>query len=172
MWISVWICCAPKMISFQGGIKFSEILNYYDEDKRTYTIPYNPKTHEFQEPDYRNIKDLPKDIIAVEFPSERLLDRIGWNRKYGFDMKHGLRINGLTSGWKRRKSAGGRCPATGSVNTQSCFLPRIWRSALAFTLNTGMMPVWPQMRWNSGILKTQCSILNRHVRRMTQFTYL
>lgn len=102
MWISRMDMLRPKDDFLSRGIKFSEILNYYDEDKRTYTIPYNPKTHEFQEPDYRNIKDLPKDIIAVEFPSERLLDRIGWNRKYGFDMKHGLRKNGLTMQFEAR----------------------------------------------------------------------
>lgn len=58
----------PKDDFLSKGIVFSDIENYYDEDKRTYTIPYNPKTHEFQEPDYRNIKELPKDLIAVSFP--------------------------------------------------------------------------------------------------------
>lgn len=33
----------PKDDFLSKGIKFSEIENYYDEDKRTYTIPYNPK---------------------------------------------------------------------------------------------------------------------------------
>lgn len=61
-------------------------MHNYDGDKRTYTIPYNPKTHQFQEPDYR---------IIVEFLSERLLDRIGWNRKYGLDIRHGLVKQGL-----------------------------------------------------------------------------
>ncbi|MDX3913936.1 MAG: hypothetical protein QHC79_10405 [Pseudosphingobacterium sp.] len=85
----------PKDDFLSKGIVFSKIANYYDEDKRTYTIPYNPKTHEFQEPDYHNIKELPKDLIAVEFSSERLLDRVGWNRKYGFDLTHGLDKSGL-----------------------------------------------------------------------------
>ena len=85
----------PKDDFLSKGIVLSDIENYYDEDKRTYTIPYNPKTHEFQEPDYRNIKELPKDLIAVEFPSERLLDRIGWNRQYGFELTHGLVKQGL-----------------------------------------------------------------------------
>ena len=80
----------PKDDFLSKGIVFSDIQNYYDQDKRTYTIPYNPKTHEFQEPDYRNIKELPKDLIAVQFPSERLLDRIGWNRHYGFGLADGL----------------------------------------------------------------------------------
>jgi hypothetical protein len=85
----------PKDDFLSKGIVFSHIENYYDEEKRTYTIPYNPKTREFQEPDYLNIKELPKDLIAVRFPSERLLDRIGWNRKYGFEIRHGLVRHGL-----------------------------------------------------------------------------
>lgn len=85
----------PKDDFLSKGIVFSNIQNYYDEDKRAYIIPYNPKTHEFQEPDYRTIKELPKDLIAVQFPSERLLDRIGWNRHYGFELRHGLDKQGL-----------------------------------------------------------------------------
>ncbi|RUT71552.1 hypothetical protein D0817_06675 [Flavobacterium cupreum] len=85
----------PKDDFLSQGIVFSDIESYYDGDKRTYTIPYNPKTHEFQEPDYNSIKAYPKDLIAVEFPSERLLDRIGWNRKYGLDISHGLVKQGL-----------------------------------------------------------------------------
>lgn len=85
----------PKDDFLSKGIVFSDIANYYDEDKRNYTIPYNPKTHEFQEPDYLTIKELPQDLIAVQFPSERLLDRIGWNRHYGFELTHGLAKQGL-----------------------------------------------------------------------------
>lgn len=85
----------PKDDFLSNGIVFSDIETYYDLEKRTYTIPYNPKTREFQEPDYLNLKELPKDLIAVSFPSERLLDRIGWNRKYGLEITHGLVRNGL-----------------------------------------------------------------------------
>lgn len=85
----------PKDDFLSNGIVFSDIERYYDLEKRTYTIPYNPKTHEFQEPDYLNLKQFPKDLIAVSFPSERLLDRIGWNRQYGFEIRHGLISCGL-----------------------------------------------------------------------------
>lgn len=85
----------PKDDFLSNGIVFSDIEKYYDLENRTYTIPYNPKTHEFQEPDYLNIKELPKDLIAVQFPSERLLDRIGWSKKYGLEITHGLTKNGL-----------------------------------------------------------------------------
>ncbi|TEB41465.1 hypothetical protein D0809_25385, partial [Flavobacterium circumlabens] len=59
----------PKDDFLSQGIAFSDIESYYDGDKRTYTIPYNPKTHQFQEPDYLTIAGFPKDLIAVEFPS-------------------------------------------------------------------------------------------------------
>lgn len=85
----------PKDDFLSKGIVFSEIQNYYDQDKRRYTIPYNPKTHEFQEPDYRSIKELPKDLVVVQIPSERLLDRIGWNRQYRFELTHGLAKQGF-----------------------------------------------------------------------------
>ncbi|MDV3950344.1 hypothetical protein CMT75_17660 [Elizabethkingia anophelis] len=81
----------PKDDFRSKGIVFSDIQKYYDLDKEIYTIPYNPKTHEFQEPDYRNIKEIPEDLIIVQFPSEILLDRIGWNRERGFDLTFGLK---------------------------------------------------------------------------------
>lgn len=92
----------PKDDFLSNGIVFSDIEKYYDDGKRTYTIPYNPKTHEFQEPDYLNLKELPKDLIAVEFPSERLLDRIGWNRKYGLEITNGVVRYGLKLQFKAK----------------------------------------------------------------------
>lgn len=85
----------PKDDFLSNGIVFSDIERYYNADERTYTIPYNPKTHEFQEPDYKNLKEFPKDLIAVEIPFERLLDRIGWNRMYGIDINNGIKVGGL-----------------------------------------------------------------------------
>lgn len=41
-------------------IVFSETQNYYNEEKRSYLIPYNPKTLEFQNIDFNNIKEFPK----------------------------------------------------------------------------------------------------------------
>jgi len=77
------------------GIVFSEIEKFYDLDKRTYTIPYDTKRHEYAELDYATIKEIPAHVISVSFPSERLLDRVGWNKKYGFSVVHGLKLNGL-----------------------------------------------------------------------------
>jgi hypothetical protein len=81
----------PKDDFLSKGIVFSEIGGYYDDDDRAYTIPYNPSKHEFQEIDYKTLKELPKDLIAIEIPFERILDRIGWNRKYGLEPTHGLK---------------------------------------------------------------------------------
>jgi hypothetical protein len=85
----------PKDDFLSKGIVFSDIQSYYDTDKQLYTIPYNPKTHEFQEPDYLTITEPPRDLIAIRFLSERILDRVGWNRKYGFELTNGLSEQGL-----------------------------------------------------------------------------
>lgn len=95
----------PKDDFLSKGIVFSNIENYYDVDKRTYTIPYNPKTHEFQAPDYKTIKEFPKDLIIIQFPSERLLDRIGWNRHHGFELTDGLAKEGLKLNFKAKQIA-------------------------------------------------------------------
>ncbi len=76
----------PKDDFASKGISFSEIEDYVEEGRSSYLIPYNPKTHEFQIPDYDNLKEYPKDLIAVKFPMEFDLDRIGWNRKNRFDI--------------------------------------------------------------------------------------
>jgi len=80
----------PKDDFLSKGIVFSEISKYYDEKNEAYTIPYNPVTHEFQEPNYKNLSKFPDDLIAVKFPSEKLLDPIGFNRITGCDESHGL----------------------------------------------------------------------------------
>ncbi len=68
----------PKDDFMTMGIKFSDIQPYCFEDR--YIIPYNPKTHEFQEPNYNTITEYPKDLLVIEFPHERILDPVGWNR--------------------------------------------------------------------------------------------
>ena len=93
----------PKDDFLSKGIVFSEIDNYYDMSKRNYTIPYNPQTHAFEKLDFVNIKEIPRDVVAVTFPSERILDRIGWNRKYRFNIIHGLKIAGLKTHFEAKK---------------------------------------------------------------------
>lgn len=85
----------PKDDFLSKGIVFSDIQNYYDEDQNSYIIPYNPKTHEFQDIDFRMHKGFPKDLIAVQFPVENELDRIGWNRHHGFELREGVSEKGF-----------------------------------------------------------------------------
>lgn len=79
------------------GIVFSGIEHYFMEDKDAYVIPYNPKTHEFQEIDIDTITEFPKDLIAVSFPHESILDPIGFNRLYRSDKFFGLKETNLKS---------------------------------------------------------------------------
>ncbi|MDR6487191.1 hypothetical protein J2799_001676 [Chryseobacterium vietnamense] len=85
----------PKDDFLSKGIVFSDIQNYYDDNQNTYTIPYNPKTHEFQDIELSMLKEFPKDLIAVQFPVENELDLIGWNRNHGFELTEGLSNKGL-----------------------------------------------------------------------------
>ncbi|MGN6437280.1 MAG: hypothetical protein ACTHMM_12135 [Agriterribacter sp.] len=92
----------PKDDFMTMGIKFSEIQPYFFEDKDRYIIPYNPKTHEFQEPDYDKITQYPKDLLVIEFPHERILDPVGWNRYNGFSETYDLKETGLKLEFKAR----------------------------------------------------------------------
>ncbi|MGB3108310.1 hypothetical protein [Sphingobacterium siyangense] len=85
----------PKDNLFSSGINFYDIDPYFSFEKHAYIFPYNPKTKEFEEPNYETLKDYPKDLIVVEVPHERVLDPIGWNRLHGFDLKDGLKEIGL-----------------------------------------------------------------------------
>ncbi|MFV8326895.1 hypothetical protein [Flavobacterium sp. ZS1P14] len=92
----------PKDDYTTMGIRFSEIDHYFDEEKNCYIIPYNPTTHEFQELDYDNITEYPKELLAIEFPHEYKLDPIGWNRRNGFDETQNLKRIGLKLQFKAR----------------------------------------------------------------------
>lgn len=80
----------PKDDFKSKGIDFDQISEYYDRSVQAYIIPYNPRTHEFQEIDHLTISELPKDIIVVRFAHQHELDRMGWNVKYGFGPFHGI----------------------------------------------------------------------------------
>lgn len=80
----------PKDDFQSKGIPLNKIREYYDRDLHAYLIPYNPKTHEFQEIDHFTITELPKEIVVVQFPHEHELDRMGWNKKHGFDIRRGV----------------------------------------------------------------------------------
>jgi len=87
----------PKDDFLSNGIVFDEIDHYFSEDRNAYLIPYDPKKHEFRELDYDKITDFPKDLIAVQFPFQKDLDPIGWNRHGGWDIKDDLKKIGVKS---------------------------------------------------------------------------
>lgn len=87
----------PKDDFLSKGIAFGRIDHYFSEERDAYLIPYDPKKHEFRELDYDNLLSIPKDLIAVEFPFQRVLDPIGWNRNGGWDIKEDLKHIGLKS---------------------------------------------------------------------------
>lgn len=87
----------PKDDFLSKGIVLSQIDHFYNDDRKVYTIPYNPKTHEFQDLDYDNIASIPKDLIVVSFPHESVLDPIGYNRKGGWDETYGLKETNVKS---------------------------------------------------------------------------
>ncbi|SDW50828.1 hypothetical protein SAMN05444410_103152 [Hydrobacter penzbergensis] len=87
----------PKDDFLSNGIVLSQIDNFYDDERKIYAFPYNPKTHEFQELDYDNITAIPKDLIVVSFPHESILDPVGFNRKHGLDETNGLKETNVKS---------------------------------------------------------------------------
>ena len=93
----------PKDDFLSKGIVLDEIAHYFSEEANAYIIPYNPQKHEFQELDYENILKIPKNLIAIQFPFQRDLDPIGWNRKAGWDIKEDLEHIGLRSHFKAKK---------------------------------------------------------------------
>ncbi len=92
----------PKDDFISNGINFDEIDDYFSEERKAYLIPYNPKTHEFQEIDWEKCTAFPKDIIAIEFPFQKYLDPVGWNRLGGWDLKDELKHTGLKSHHKAK----------------------------------------------------------------------
>lgn len=85
----------PKDDFLSNGIVFNEIYHYFSEERNAYLIPYDPKKLEFRELDYNTITEFPKDLIAVQFPFQRNLDPIGWNRERGWDIKDDLKQIGV-----------------------------------------------------------------------------
>jgi hypothetical protein len=71
----------PKDDIWSRGIIFAELKYYYSHKEKVFTIPYNQRTHTFQEVSL-NVKEIPEDLIAVQIPAKRALDPI-WHNKSG-----------------------------------------------------------------------------------------
>ncbi|MEG1025009.1 MAG: hypothetical protein RSF34_11090 [Flavobacterium sp.] len=92
----------PKDDFLSNGISFSEIENYYNDEKELYIIPYDPKNKELGKIDYETITEIPKDLIVVKIPSIHKLDPVGWNRQYGYDLKNGIEKSVLQISFKAK----------------------------------------------------------------------
>lgn len=84
----------PKDDIWSKGIIFSELKEYYSYKENTYTIPYNQKTHTFQEVSL-TVKEIPKDIIVVQIPHKNTLDPIARNKKLDFNRSDLLKKEGV-----------------------------------------------------------------------------
>ncbi|RRA97031.1 hypothetical protein [Paenimyroides viscosum] len=76
------------------GIIFSELKHYYSHKDDTYTIPYNQRTHTFQEVSL-NVKEIPKDLIVVQIPGKRTLDPICQNKADDLNSSDYLKKHGV-----------------------------------------------------------------------------
>ncbi len=85
----------PKDDFSTVGIRFDELDSYFVEDKNTYAFPYDPQTHSIAHLDWDKIREYPKDQIFVEIPQVRILDPVGWNRRWGWSETEGLKETGL-----------------------------------------------------------------------------
>lgn len=86
----------PKDDFLSKGIVLSQIDRFYDDDRKVYSIPYNVKTHEFQDRTTITLRP-PKDLIVISIPHESVLDPIGYNRKGGWDETYGLKETNVRS---------------------------------------------------------------------------
>ncbi len=83
----------PKNDIWSRGIIFSELKHYKQKDQ-SFIIPYNNKTHTFQEVSL-NAKEIPENLIIVQIPSKRNLDPIYQNKISNFNSSDFLKKNGV-----------------------------------------------------------------------------
>jgi hypothetical protein len=84
----------PKDDIWSRGIIFSELKYYYSHKDNTFTIPYNQRTHTFQEVSL-NVKKIPEDLIVVQIPGKRTLDPIGQNKAGNLNISDYLKKEGV-----------------------------------------------------------------------------
>lgn len=84
----------PKDDVWSRGIIFSELKYYYSHKDNTFTIPYNHRTHTFQEVSL-NVKEIPEDLIVVQIPGKRTLDPIGQNKAGNLNISDYLKKDGV-----------------------------------------------------------------------------
>lgn len=81
----------PKDDFLSKGIPFDSIKGHYNNQTEKYEIPYNATAHEFVAINYDTIKELPKDVTLISFPSPPVMDPVGYARTMGEDIESVLR---------------------------------------------------------------------------------
>jgi len=84
----------PKNDIWSRGIIFSELDYYYSHIEKAYFIPYNEKTHTFQEVSL-NEKEIPENLIVVRIPHEHTLNPIWKNKRMDFNKSDFLKKGGV-----------------------------------------------------------------------------
>lgn len=84
----------PKDDIWSRGIIFSELKHYYSHKDNVFTIPYNQRTHTFQEVNL-NVKEIPEDLIIVQIPQKRTLDPIWQNKSENLNSSDYLKKEGV-----------------------------------------------------------------------------
>lgn len=84
----------PKDDVWSRGIIFSELNYYHSHKDNTFTIPYNQRTHTFQEVSL-NVKEIPEDLIVIQIPGKRTLDPIGQNKAGNLNNSDFLKKEGV-----------------------------------------------------------------------------
>ena len=92
----------PKDDFSTMGSRFDDLDSYYIEERNVYAFPYDPKTHEIAELDWEQLFEYPKGLLFVEIPFVRILDPVGWNRRWGFPVTHGLKEIGFQMEFKAK----------------------------------------------------------------------
>lgn len=90
----------PKDEFLSNGIVFSEIEDFYNDQKEEYTIPYDPQKKEPGKIDYETITQIPKELIVVKIPHMQKLDPVGWNRENDYDLTAGFKKSALIMSFK------------------------------------------------------------------------
>lgn len=85
----------PKDDFQSNGIVFSDIEDYFNDEKDLYIIPYDPQKKEVVKIDYETITQIPKELIVVKIPHMQKLDPVGWNRQHDYDLTAGFKKSAL-----------------------------------------------------------------------------
>lgn len=75
----------PKDNFASPGVPFAQLDHFFNEDTYQYEVAYNKRYQRYEEIDFEQIIDYPKDVVVVAFPPLWELDPIGYARNSKFE---------------------------------------------------------------------------------------